>query len=70
MSLDKYYGKKVRIVTKNGKIFEGRVTDYFYPEDNEPEEESIAIRCENGPLTGKSVEFPEHDIVSIQIISD
>ena len=37
--------------------------------DNEPEEESIAIRCENGPLIGKSVEFPEHDIVSIQIIS-
>lgn len=37
--------------------------------DNEPEEESIAIRCENGPLIGKSVEFPEHDIASIQIIS-
>lgn len=69
MSLNEYYEKKVRIVSKNGERFEGKVTDYFYPEDNEPEEESIAIRCENGPLIGKSVEFPEHDIASIQIIS-
>ena len=45
------------------------MTDYFYPEDNDPEEESIAIRCMKGPFVGKSVEFPEHDIVSIEIIS-
>ena len=69
MSLNEYYEKKVRIVSKNGETFEGKVTDYFYPEDSEQEEESIAIRCENGSLIGKSVEFPEHDIVSIQIIS-
>ncbi len=69
MSLNEYYGKRVRIIAKNGKTFEGKVTDYFYPEDNETEEESIAIRCENGSLVGKSVEFPEHDIVSIDIIS-
>lgn len=68
MSLNEYYGKNVRIVAKNGKEFEGRVTDYFYPEDNDPEEESIAIRCMRGPFVGKSVEFPEHDIVSIEII--
>lgn len=68
MSLNEYYGKKVRIVAQNGKTFEGKVTDYFYPEDNEPEEESIAIRCENSSLSGKSVEFPEHDIVSIEIL--
>lgn len=69
MSLNKYYGKKVRIIAQNGKSFEGKVTDYFYPEDNEPEEESIAIRCEKGSLVGKSVEFPKHDIVSIETIS-
>lgn len=69
MSLNKYYGKDVRIIAENGKAFEGKVTDYFYPEDNEPEEESIAIRCTKGSLVGKSVEFPEHDIKSIEIIS-
>lgn len=68
MSLKKYYGKKVRIVAANKKTFEGMVTDYFYPEDNDPEEESIAIRCSKGPFPGKSVEFPESDIKSIEII--
>lgn len=68
MSLIKYYGKKVHIVAENGKWFEGKVTDYFYPEDNEAEEESIAIRCEKGFLVGKSVEFPAHDIKSIEVI--
>lgn len=68
MSLNKYYGKNVRIVAENGRTFEGKVTDYFYPEDNEPEEESIAIRCVKGFLVGKSVEFPAHDIKSIEIL--
>lgn len=68
MSLSEFYGKQVRIVAQNGKEFEGKVTDYFYPEDNDPEEESIAIRCSKGFLAGKSVEFPEHDIVSIDVM--
>lgn len=68
MTLMKYYGKNVRIIAKNGKTFEGKVTDYFYPEDNDPEEESIAIRCKKGSYVGKSIEFPEHDIVSIEIM--
>jgi hypothetical protein len=69
MGLIKYYGKKVRIIAKNGKMFEGRVTDYYYPEDNEPEEESIAIRCEKGSFVGKSIEFREHDIVTIEVMN-
>lgn len=69
MSLSKYYGRQVRIVAQNGKQFEGKVTDYFYPEDNEPDEESIAIRCLQGCMAGQSVEFPEHDIFSIKIVS-
>ena len=68
MSLKKYYGKKVRILADNEKSFEGKVTDYFYPEDNEPEEESIAIRCTKGFLEGKSVEFRESEIQSIEVI--
>lgn len=70
MSLKKYYGKKVRILSNNKELFEGKVTDYFYPEDNEPEEESIAIRCIKGPLKEKSVEFRETDIQSIEVISE
>ena len=68
MSLKKYYGKKVRILADNEKSFEGKVTDYFYPEDNEPEEESIAIRCMKGSLEGISVEFRESEIQSIEVI--
>lgn len=69
MPLKKYYEKKVRILANNGKTFEGKVTDYFYPEDNEPEQESIAIRCVKGYLVGKSVEFRESEIQSIEIIN-
>lgn len=68
MSLKEYYGKTVRIIADNGKVFEGNVTDYFYPEDNEPEEESIAIRCSKGPFPGRSVEFPQSDIKVISVI--
>ena len=68
MSLKEYYGKTVRIIADNGKVFEGNVTDYFYPEDNEPEEESIAIRCYKGPFPGRSVEFPKSDIKAISVI--
>ncbi len=65
MSLKKYYEEKVRIRTPDGKIFEGKVTDYFYPEDNEPERESIAVKITS---TGELFEFPEEDILSIEII--
>lgn len=68
MSLKEYYGKTVRIIADNGKVFEGNVTDYFYPEDNEPEEESIAIRCSKGLFPGRSVEFPKSDIKFIEAI--
>ena len=68
MSLTKYYGKKVRIVAENGKLFEGKVVDYCYPEDNELDEESITIRCTKGPFPGNLVEFPESDIKSIEIL--
>ncbi|MCI8993387.1 MAG: hypothetical protein HFG80_11815 [Eubacterium sp.] len=66
MELKMFYGKKVRIISMNGKKFQGKVTDYFYPEDNEPEMESIAI---DDIFSGNAVEFPESDIKSIEIIS-
>ena len=66
MSLKYYYEKIVNILTMNEKTFEGKVTDYFYPEDNETGKESIAIRDK---LSGNLVEFQEDDIKSIEVIS-
>lgn len=66
MSLKEYYGKNVRVIAMNEKKFEGQVTDYFYPEDNETEVESIAV---NDIVSGNLVEFPVYDIKSIQVIS-
>ena len=68
MELINYEGKKVRIVAVDNKIFEGRIGDYIYPEDNEPEVEAIVMDCKKGPLRGKAVEFREEDIKSIEII--
>lgn len=64
-NLLKYEGENVRIITPDNKIFKGHVTDYVYPEDNEPEGiESIIIKTNDN----RYVEFPEHDIKSIEII--
>ena len=37
MNLRAYEGKKVTLLTSNGKKYSGTVTDYIFPEDNEPE---------------------------------
>ena len=37
MNLREYEGKKVRIITSDGKRYSGRMTDYISPDDNEPE---------------------------------
>ena len=52
MNLIDYEGKKVKITDTRKRIWEGKVTDYIYPEDNEPEVESIIIRCEAGKFPG------------------
>lgn len=61
-------GKNVRIIDIKNRIWEGKVTDYIYPEDNDPEVESIIIKCEVGQFPGKSVEFTEPEIHSIEVI--
>lgn len=65
MKMIEYYGKNVNIIARNGLHFSGKVTDYFYPEDNESGVESIAIK---DVYSGNYVEFPEEDIKSIEII--
>lgn len=68
MKLIDYEGERVRIVDIDNQIFEGRISDYIYAEDNEPEVEAIVMDCEKGPLSGKAVEFREEDIKVIEII--
>lgn len=66
MKLIDLESKNVRIIAQNNKKFEGKVREYIFPEDNEPEGvESIVV---DDILSGNLVEFPESDIKSIEII--
>lgn len=61
-------GKRVKITCTDGKVFEGTVTDYIYPEDSELEG-LAAIYIEDCPqLPGREVGFNENEISSIQIL--
>lgn len=62
--LKQYYNKKVEIIDAEGQTFFGTVTDYIFPEDNEPEVESIIIDT----LDGETIEFTEKDIKTIEVI--
>lgn len=63
-----FEGKKIHLESIKGEIFEGIVSDYIYPEDNEPE--GIAGICiEDCPQRpGQWIGFNETDIKSIEII--
>ena len=64
MTLKQYYNKTVNVVDNNSQVFNGIVTDYFFPEDNESGKESIVIETSGGDL----YEFTEDDINKITII--
>lgn len=68
MKLIDYENQNVKIVDIDGNVFEGIVSDYVYPDDDEAE--SIIIECKKGALSGKSVEFWEQDIKTIQVIGE
>lgn len=59
--------KRVKITDIDNEIFEGIVSDYIYPEDNEPE--GVAGICiEDCPQrSGDWIGFNEHDIKEIKI---
>lgn len=61
MNIRKYYGKKISITTMDQKHFAGTVIDYVFPEDNDPEGESIIIRSLDGAL----IEFRGEEIREI-----
>lgn len=60
--------KKVKLIDVDGEIFEGIVSDYIYPDDNEPE--GIAGIClEDCPQRpGQWIGFNETDIKSIEVV--
>ena len=61
-------GKKIRLVCMDEEVFEGVVSDYIYPEDNEPEGVA-SIDIDNCPQrNGGSVSFYETEIKSFSII--
>ena len=64
MSLKQYFGQTVVIVADNDEIFCGFIDDYFYPEDNENNLESIVLKTSSGNL----YEFTNEDIETIKII--
>lgn len=66
MNLKQFEGKRVRLTTTDRDMIVGQVTDYIYPEDNEPEGiESIIVRAE---ATNQLVEFYANEIKSIEVI--
>lgn len=64
MELRTYYDKKVRIVTTHGVTYSGTVGDYFFPDDNESNIESIVIDT----LDGDIVELTKEDIETITVL--
>lgn len=62
-------GKRIKLTDTENEIFEGFVSDYIYPDDNEPE--GIAGIClEDCPQRpGQWIGFNETDIKSIEIVN-
>lgn len=61
-------GKKVRIIDIDGEKFEGVVTDYIYPEDNEPEGIAAIDVYNSTQRPGQWLGFNEDEIKSIEVI--
>lgn len=61
-------GKKVLITDLHDDIYEGIISDYIYPEDNEPEGIACVcmIKCVQEPK--KCLGFNENEIKTINII--
>ena len=61
MKLKDFYGKSVLIKADNGNIFVGTIDEYFFPEDNENNAESIVLKTNCNEL----IEFFENNISEI-----
>lgn len=66
MKLRKYVGKNVKIIDVDGEEYVGKIGDYIWPDDNEPEVEAVIL---DNPEYANPVQFNATDIKSIEIIS-
>lgn len=64
MDLKQFYNKEVVIVSVNGQVFEGKVNDYIYSDENNLGKESVILDAKNGDI----IEFTEEEIASIEIV--
>lgn len=66
-------GERVCLVSTSGEIYEGKVGDYIFPDDNEPEGiEGVILECPirgNGRKCKYLMQFNATDIKSIEVIS-
>ena len=65
MKLREFEGKFVKIRLKDGTEHEGRVTDFIFAEDNNPQNYSIIVE-ESNNNDGQFIEFYEDDIETIK----
>lgn len=65
MNLMKYLDQHVEVTTTQGEIIKGIATDYMYPEDNNPQKESIIIETTNEDL----IEIFTDEIKKIEVSS-
>lgn len=72
MELKKYYNKKVRLTDIGGIKYEGRVGDYVWPDDNEPEGiEAIILDYpvrDDGYKYQNPIQFNAPEIKSLEVI--
>ena len=62
-------GKQAKITTVDGKVYEGTIADYIFPEDNEPEGIAAINVCNCPQEPGQWLGFNESDVESIEILS-
>lgn len=65
MNLRSYEGKKVIIELLNKKIYRGKVLDFIYAEDNNPQKNSLIISAKGYDYP---IEVYEDEIKSIEMM--
>ena len=63
--------KKINLTDIDNNVYTGRVNEYVFPEDNEPEEESIVLDRpprNDGYKFNYLIEFRKSEIKSIEVI--
>lgn len=63
--------KKINLTDIDNNVYTGRVNEYVFPEDNEPEEESIVLdrpSRNDGYKFNYLMEFRKSEIKSIEVI--